>query len=122
MCRSGNVPRTAFATADPELSHRRSTASRLGERGGFIWLERCRANQNKKLWNAFELVGSRPRHRADTGAAAGFGGTAFMQSIRPDNSDPIPLRTSPHRMGTLMIRFIGLLFVAVVILALAWSR
>jgi hypothetical protein len=25
-------------------------------------------------------------------------------------------------MGTLMIRFIGLLFVAVVILALAWSR
>jgi hypothetical protein len=32
------------------------------------------------------------------------------------------LRTSPHRMGTLMIRFIGLLFVAVVILALAWSR
>jgi hypothetical protein len=45
-----------------------------------------------------------------------------MQSIRPDNSDPIPLRTSPHRMGTLMIRFIGLLFAAVVILALAWSR
>jgi hypothetical protein len=45
-----------------------------------------------------------------------------MQSIRPDNSDPIPLRTSPHRMGILMIRFIGLLFVAVVILALAWSR
>jgi hypothetical protein len=45
-----------------------------------------------------------------------------MQSIRPDNSDPIPLRTSPPRMGTLMIRFIGLLFVAVVILALAWSR
>jgi hypothetical protein len=45
-----------------------------------------------------------------------------MQSIRPDNSDPIPLRTSPHRMGTLMIRFVGLLFVAVVILVLAWSR
>ena len=49
-------------------------------------------------------------------------GDTFMQSIRPDNSDPIPLRTSPHRMSTLMIRFIGLLFVAVVILALAWSR
>jgi hypothetical protein len=45
-----------------------------------------------------------------------------MQSIRPDNTDPIPLQTSPHRMGTLMIRFVGLLFVAVVILALAWSR
>jgi hypothetical protein len=45
-----------------------------------------------------------------------------MQSIRPDNTDPIPLRTSPHRMITIMIRFVGLLFVAVVILALAWSR
>jgi hypothetical protein len=51
-----------------------------------------------------------------------FRGEIFMQSIRPDNTDSIPLRTSPHRMGTIMIRFVGLLFVAVVILALAWSR
>ena len=45
-----------------------------------------------------------------------------MQTIRPDKTDPIPLRTSPHRMGTIMIRFVGLLVLAVVILALAWSR
>jgi len=45
-----------------------------------------------------------------------------MQTIRPDHSDPIPLRTSPHRMGTIVIRFVGLLIVAVVILAMAWSR
>jgi hypothetical protein len=45
-----------------------------------------------------------------------------MQSIRPEHSDPIPLRTSPHRMGTIVIRFVGLLIVAVVILAMAWSR
>ena len=45
-----------------------------------------------------------------------------MQSIRPDNTDPIPMRTSPHRMGTIMIRFIGLLAAAVVVLALIWSR
>jgi hypothetical protein len=45
-----------------------------------------------------------------------------MQSIRPDNTDPIPLRNSPPGMGTIMIRFVGLLFVAVVVLALAWSR
>jgi hypothetical protein len=45
-----------------------------------------------------------------------------MQSIRPDNTDPIPLRRSPHRMGTIMIRFAGLLVVAVMLLALAWSR
>jgi hypothetical protein len=45
-----------------------------------------------------------------------------MKSIQPDTTDPIPLRTSPHSMGTLMIRFVGLLVVAVVIMALAWSR
>jgi hypothetical protein len=45
-----------------------------------------------------------------------------MQTIRPDNTDPIPLRSSPHRMGTIMIRFVGLLIVAVVLLALIWSR
>lgn len=45
-----------------------------------------------------------------------------MQSIRPDNTDPIPLRSAPPRMGTIMIRFIGLLAVAVAVLALIWSR
>jgi hypothetical protein len=49
-------------------------------------------------------------------------GQIFMQSIRPDNTDPIPLRTSPHSMGTIMIRFVGLLVAAVVVLALIWSR
>jgi hypothetical protein len=45
-----------------------------------------------------------------------------MQSIRPDNTDPIPLRQSPPRMGTIMIRFVGLLIVAVALLALVWSH
>ena len=45
-----------------------------------------------------------------------------MKSIRPDTTDPIPLRAAPHRMGTIMIRFVGLLVVAVVVLALIWSR
>jgi hypothetical protein len=45
-----------------------------------------------------------------------------MKTIRPDTDDPIPFRPSPHRMGSIMIRFVGLLFVAVVVLALAWSR
>jgi hypothetical protein len=44
-----------------------------------------------------------------------------MKSIQTDTSDPIPLRTSAHGIGTITIRFIGLLVVAVVILALAWS-
>ncbi|WJR79635.1 hypothetical protein [Bradyrhizobium sp. NP1] len=46
-----------------------------------------------------------------------------MESIRPDNTDPIPLRaSSPHRVGILMIRFVGLLLLAVVALALLYSR
>ena len=45
-----------------------------------------------------------------------------MQSIRPDNADPIPLQRSPHDMGSIMIRFVGLLVLAVVVLAMAWSR
>ena len=43
-----------------------------------------------------------------------------MKTIRPDNADPIPLRVSRHRMGTIMIRFVGLLLLAVVVMALAW--
>ena len=47
-----------------------------------------------------------------------------MKSVRPDNTDPIPLRAETPRMGTIMIRFVGLLVVvvAVVVLALIWSR
>jgi hypothetical protein len=45
-----------------------------------------------------------------------------MKSLRPHNSDPIPLRSPPHNMGTIMIRFVGLLLAAVVALALIWSR
>ena len=44
----------------------------------------------------------------------------FMKTIRPDQPDPIPLRGSRHRMGTIMLRFVGLLLLAVVVMALAW--
>lgn len=43
-----------------------------------------------------------------------------MKTIRPDNTDPIPLRVSQHRMGTIMVRFVALLLLAVVVMALAW--
>jgi hypothetical protein len=46
----------------------------------------------------------------------------FMESVRPDNTDPIPLRRSQQSMGSIMIRFVGLLLVSVVVLALIWSR
>jgi hypothetical protein len=45
-----------------------------------------------------------------------------METIRPDNGNPTPLRLSSHRMSTLMIRFVGFLLLAVAVLALIWSR
>jgi hypothetical protein len=45
-----------------------------------------------------------------------------MESIRPDATEPIPLRNSPPGMGIIVIRFVGLLAIAVVVLALIWSR
>jgi hypothetical protein len=49
-------------------------------------------------------------------------GLACMKSVRPDNSDPIPSRGPSHNVGSIMIRFVGLLLAAVLALALIWSR
>jgi hypothetical protein len=44
-------------------------------------------------------------------------------AMQADNAaNPIPLRVSQHRIGTLVIRFIGLLFLSVTALALVWIR
>jgi hypothetical protein len=45
-----------------------------------------------------------------------------METIRPDQPEPIPLRSPSHGIGTIMIRFVGLLLAAIVILALAWNH
>jgi hypothetical protein len=45
-----------------------------------------------------------------------------VKTIRPNNSDPIPVPQSPHRMGKIILRFVALLGVAVLLLAFAWSR
>jgi hypothetical protein len=45
-----------------------------------------------------------------------------MESIRPDNTDPIPLRPAPSQFGTIMLRFVGLLAVAIAVLAFVYSR
>jgi len=66
------------------------------------------------------IVLRRDQGRAPFRASRAFGD--FMQTIRPDNSDPIPARNTSPRMGTIMIRFVGLLVLAVAALAFAWSR
>jgi hypothetical protein len=54
--------------------------------------------------------------------SSGAAGESTMESIRPDTPDPIPMRASPHRVGTIMIRFVGLLFLAVTAMALVYLR
>jgi hypothetical protein len=55
-------------------------------------------------------------------APAGSRALLFMKTIRPDNTDPIPLRRSPQGIRNIMLRFAVLLVLAMVVLALAWSR
>ena len=43
-----------------------------------------------------------------------------MNSVRPDNTDPMPRSVVPG-VGTITLRFVGLLVLAVVVLALIWS-
>jgi len=45
-----------------------------------------------------------------------------MESIQQDNTDPLPLRASSPGMGTLVLRFVALLLLAVAVLALIWMR
>jgi len=45
-----------------------------------------------------------------------------METIRPEKSDPLPLRSTSPTVGTIMIRFVGLLIVVIAAMALIWSR
>ena len=52
-----------------------------------------------------------------------FKDTPAMQNVQPDNMNSMPLRqSSSHSMGTIVIRFVGLLTLAVVAMTLIWSR
>jgi hypothetical protein len=44
-----------------------------------------------------------------------------METVQPENTNPAPMRTSTP-LGTLMFRFVGLLFLAVTVLTLVWSQ
>jgi hypothetical protein len=45
-----------------------------------------------------------------------------MESIRPEQPKPIPLRSVPDQVGTILIRFVGLLVLAVAAMALIYLR
>jgi hypothetical protein len=44
-----------------------------------------------------------------------------METIQPENPNPVQMRSSTS-LKTLMLRFVGLLFLAVTLLALVYSR
>jgi hypothetical protein len=64
----------------------------------------------------------RDQQQALRQAGSYLGDLILMKSVRPNNADPIPLRTPPPPIGTIIVRFVGLLVVAVVVLALIWNR
>jgi hypothetical protein len=70
----------------------------------------------------FELDGGQLRPKFGRVIRAVKMGDMPMETIRPDNTDPIPLHGPPQRVGTIMIRFVGLLIVVIALLALVWSR
>ncbi len=45
-----------------------------------------------------------------------------MRNAQPDNIDSMPLRQASHSVGTLVLRFFGLLTLAVIAMTLIWSR
>jgi hypothetical protein len=49
-------------------------------------------------------------------------GDTLMETIRPDKSDPIPMRSTSAPVGTIMVRFVGLLIIVISVMALIWSR
>jgi len=86
------------------------------------WADSGSRQENAAQNNAFEPPGSGPRPSAGAKTRRQTLGQTCMKSVRPDHSDPIPLRRPPHHIGTIMIRFVGLLLAAVLALALIWSR
>jgi hypothetical protein len=45
-----------------------------------------------------------------------------MESIRPNQPQPIPVQASQHHVGTILVRFVGILSASIAVMALLWSR
>lgn len=46
----------------------------------------------------------------------------MSKAVKPNNSDPIEVRSARHNMLSIIVRFVVTLSVIITILALAWSR
>jgi hypothetical protein len=67
------------------------------------------------------IATGRDQQRAASCGCCIPGDTVLMDSTRPDNIDPIPLRMSHRSMKTLIVRFVGLLIAAIAVMALIYS-
>jgi hypothetical protein len=59
--------------------------------------------------------------RAAFSTSSALGEMMSMETVQPENAPPVQMRSSTP-LSTLMLRFVGLLFVAVALLALVYSR
>jgi hypothetical protein len=106
------VPPTASATADPDRC-KNLTLRRVPHWSAAV-LFGCAGRESYKQ----SAIRDGCRHAA----ADIFEDTPAMQNVQPDNMDSMPLRQSSRSMATIMIRFVGLLTLAVVAMTLIWSR
>ena len=49
-------------------------------------------------------------------------GTSIVKAVRPDKPEPIPVRSGPHGIGQIIIRFIVLLAIVVAVMIFVWLR
>src|SRR4051812_47878685 len=88
---------------------RAAAASLTRERGGFIWLwhEHTRLNFPQPGCDQAEhREGVERRLRTDRAPK-----DIIMKAVRPENADPIPLRSRPPSVGTIVLRFVGLMLI-----------
>jgi hypothetical protein len=79
-------------------------------------------DQCRNDWDALaeEPAGKRARPRRRV--AITEGDFVTVKSIRPEGAEPIPVRGSTHRMGTIIARFVAILALVIVVLMLVWYR
>src|SRR4051794_37874193 len=119
MSPNGNAPPTACATAEPSRLEVEGRRLPLGSGGFVLSSPKCALLRTSPGLAAIEL-NPRPLRPNCTAATPRpvIGGNQSVKTVRPNTTEPIPVRATPPKMGTIIVRFVGLLFVAVALMAL----
>jgi len=116
MSRSGSALLTACATAD--LDRCKNLTLRRVPYGSAAVLFGCALSEFYK----HDASKDGCRHLAPVTVFKDTPAMQNVQNVQPDNLDSMPLRQSSRSVGTIVIRFVGLLTLAVVAMTLVWSR